>query len=92
MYINHNIEYEDNDFDRFLLTRFDLQMTPKYPPSNYPGGVGATHFVRGPTPHPTKWVFLHYKMATQLKRPTKWLRPAPPWPEQTLGKSCQHFF
>ena len=31
-------------------------------------------------------------MAAQLKRPTKWLCPAPPWPEQTLGKSCQHVF
>ena len=28
----------------------------------------------------------------QLKSPTKWLCPAPPWPEQTLGKSCQHVF
>ena len=31
-------------------------------------------------------------MAVQLKRPTKWLCPALPWPEQILGRSCQDIF
>ena len=53
-----------------------------HPPSHYPGGVVAPHFVRGPTPHPTKWLFASLQNGTAAQTPYKMAVPSPPlaWP------------
>ena len=52
----------------------------------------APHFVRGPTPNPTKWLFFPLQNGNAAQKHYKMAVPSPPWPEQTLGRSCQHFF
>ena len=72
--------------------KYQNQISYVYPPSNYPGGVGVTHFVRNQPPHPTKWLFRSLQNGSAAQTPYKMAVPSPPWPEQTLGKSCHHVF
>ena len=64
----------------------------KYPPSHYPGGVVAPHFVSGPTPNPTKWFFFPLQNGNAAQKHYKMAVPSPPWPDQILRGSCQHIF
>ena len=49
-----------------------------HPPSNYPGGVGATHFVRGPTPPSYKMGFPSLQNGNAAQTPYKMAVPSPP--------------
>ena len=64
-----------------------LNMQGSHPPSNYLGGVGATHFVRGPTPPSYKMCFPSLQNGNAAQTPYKMAVPSPP-----LGLSKQHVF
>ena len=51
-----------------------------YPPSNYPGGVVGSHFVRGPTPPSYKMAFSSLQNGNAAQTPYKMAVPSPPWP------------
>ena len=50
----------------------------KDPPSNYPGGVVVSHFVRGPTPPPYKMAFWSLQNGSAAQTPYKMAVPSPP--------------
>ena len=55
------------------------------PPPNYPSGVVPSHFVRGPTPKPTKLFFLQNGRASQIL--TKWYGTTSPLAWANFGQT-----
>ena len=53
-------------------------MSEHHPPSNYPGGVGVTHFVRNQPPILQNGFFGHYKNGSAAQTPYKMAVPSPP--------------